>query len=243
MSTTATPVWTVVGGLIFSVTAGFVSAVGFLGVHHHGLSHVTGQMTMVSIRLADSGLRAALKAVWIVLWFFGGAILSGIIIQRPELSRRGRRYGVAMIVEGVVLSVATGLLVRGNDQGEYLAALSLGLQNAMATSYSGAVLRTTHVTGIVTDLGILLGHLVRREPVDARKLGLLSQLLVGFVSGGLVGAVVFHHVGAWSLAVPSGLMLGGGVIFYSTRKVLPHRPVDSPASPQTVTASTAKISA
>jgi uncharacterized membrane protein YoaK (UPF0700 family) len=221
------------------LTAGFINAIGFLGVHHHGLSHVTGQVTLVSITLADSHPAAAFKAVSVGLWFFGGAILSGVIVQRPELSRRGRRYGVAMVVEGVVLTVATWLLVRGNDQGEYLAAMACGLQNAMATSYSGAVLRTTHVTGIVTDLGILLGHLIRGEPVETRKLGLLAQLLFGFVTGGLGGAVTFHHLGPWSLSVPAVLMLGGGVVFFATRKVLLHRPTTPPQQPAPPRAETA----
>ena len=208
--------------MIFSVTAGFINAVGFLGVHHRGLSHVTGQVTMVSIQLADSGGTAAFKTVSVGLWFFAGAILSGIIVQRPELSRRGRRYGVAMVVEGVVLSVATWFLVRGSDRGEYLAAMAVGLQNAMATSYSGAVLRTTHMTGIVTDLGILLGHWIRREPLDTRKFRLLAELLLGFIVGGLLGALFFHRMGAWSLAVPAATMLFGGITFYATRRaVLP----------------------
>jgi uncharacterized membrane protein YoaK (UPF0700 family) len=218
MSTKATPVWISLGGLLFSMTAGFINAIGFLGVHHNGLSHVTGQVTLVSIRLAEGGGESALKGVSVGLWFFFGAILSGIIVQRPELSRRGRRYGVAMTIEGVVLTAATWLLVRGNERGEYLAAMACGLQNAMATSYSGAVLRTTHMTGIVTDLGILLGHWIRREPLEGHKARLLAQLLVGFILGGLAGALAFTRMGPWALGLPAVTMLGAGVVFFATRR-------------------------
>lgn len=229
MSAKATPTWISVGGLIFSLTAGFINAIGFLGVHHQGLSHVTGQVTTVSIRLADGDGNRALAGFSVGLWFFAGAILSGIVIQRPELSRRGRRYGVAMTMEGLILSAATWLLVRGNSRGEYLAAMACGLQNAMATSYSGAVLRTTHMTGIVTDLGIQLGHWLRREPLEMRKSWLLVQLLGGFLLGGLLGAVVFPRAGAWSLALPAFLMFSAGITFFATRRQLTS-PKDEPAS-------------
>lgn len=215
MSNKSTPLWITTGGVSFTLVAGFVNAIGFLGVHHHGLSHVTGQVTMVSIRLADGNAAEALKGVLVGLWFFAGAVLSGVIIQRAELSRKGRRYGVAMLVESTLLGLATYLLVHGDDRGEYLAATACGLQNAMATSYSGNVLRTTHMTGVVTDLGILVGHWVRREPLETQRLQLLLLLFVGFLTGGALGAIAFVQLGPWSLVVPGAAMaLGGGVYTY-----------------------------
>jgi uncharacterized membrane protein YoaK (UPF0700 family) len=213
MSAKPTPLWITLGAILLSVTAGYVNAIGFLGIHHHGLSHVTGQVTMVSIRLAEGDPDDAYKAVSVGLWFFAGAVLSGIIVQRAELSRRGRRYGVAMVAEGVLLATGTALLVRSSERGEYLAAMACGLQNAMATSYSGSVLRTTHMTGVVTDLGILVGHWVRREPLETRKLKLLLMLLSGFVTGGALGAVSFRRLGPWALLGPAVVLLVVGVSF------------------------------
>jgi uncharacterized membrane protein YoaK (UPF0700 family) len=205
-----TPLWITAGGLIFTLTAGFVNAIGFLGVHHHGLSHVSGQATLVGIRLAEGDLSEALGGVLVAAWFFIGAVLSGIIIQRAELSRKGRRYGVAMIAEGSLLGIATYMLVNGNERGEYLAAMACGLQNAMATTYSGAILRTTHMTGVVTDLGIMLGHWVRREPLELARMQLLAILLSGFITGGTLGAFAFIRLGTWSLLVPCLAMVVAG---------------------------------
>jgi uncharacterized membrane protein YoaK (UPF0700 family) len=213
MSAKPTPLWITLGAILLSVTAGYVNAVGFLGVHHHGLSHVTGQVTLVSIRLAEGDAADAYQGFSVGLWFFAGAVLSGVIVKRAELSRRGRRYGVAMAAEGVLLGIGTALLVRGSDRGEYLAAMACGLQNAMATSYSGAVLRTTHMTGVVTDLGILIGHWVRREPLEAVRLKLLLMLLSGFLTGGVLGAVGFLHLGPWALGAPALVMLVSGGAF------------------------------
>lgn len=82
----------------------------------------------------------------------------------------------------------------------------MGLQNAMITKLSGAEIRTTHMTGIVTDLGIELGKLFywNRSKVDAdvyavianrEKLRIHGTMLASFFVGGLTGAIGFKHVG------------------------------------------------
>jgi uncharacterized membrane protein YoaK (UPF0700 family) len=67
------------------------------------------------------------------------------------------------------------------------------------------VIRTTHITGIVTDLGIALGLLARREPIDRRRVGLYLVLLTGFFVGGLLGAAGFQRFGYDTLLAPAAL--------------------------------------
>ncbi|MEY4427343.1 MAG: hypothetical protein RLZZ182_32, partial [Pseudomonadota bacterium] len=82
----------------------------------------------------------------------------------------------------------------------------MGLQNAMITKVSKAEIRTTHLTGVVTDLGIELGRMLywnRPEPgnrlppvqADRRKVKVLILILAGFFLGGLAGALAFNHIG------------------------------------------------
>ena len=75
----------------------------------------------------------------------------------------GRRYGVALCVEGGLLLTACYLLNLNSLYGQYCASAACGLQNAMITTFSGAVVRTTHMTGIVTDLGLMIGAKLRGE--------------------------------------------------------------------------------
>jgi uncharacterized membrane protein YoaK (UPF0700 family) len=93
----------------------------------------------------------------------------------------------------------------------------MGLQNAMITKISKAEIRTTHVTGLVTDIGIELGKLVywnasRDEPgmsavkADRSKLRLLTSLLGMFFTGGIVGAMGFKYVG-FIATIPLAAML------------------------------------
>lgn len=85
--------------------------------------------------------------------FFAGCVGSGLIIRHKEL-RSGYPYGIALMFECGLLVTACYLLRHESMDGAYFAAMACGLQNRMATTYSGAVIRTTHVTGIVTDLGL-----------------------------------------------------------------------------------------
>ncbi|WP_156312572.1 DUF1275 family protein [Marinagarivorans algicola] len=62
-----------------------------------------------------------------------------------------------------------------------MASSACGLQNALITIYSGAVIRTTHTTGIFTDLGIMLGSKLRGEPFDKRKALLFLVIICGLL--------------------------------------------------------------
>jgi uncharacterized membrane protein YoaK (UPF0700 family) len=92
----------------------------------------------------------------------------------------------------------------------------MGLQNAIITKVSRAEIRTTHVTGLVTDIGIELGKLLYWNSPDMamtdvrsdrQKLALLSSLLGMFFVGGLLGAVGFKHFGFLSTLPLAGVLL------------------------------------
>lgn len=218
MSWRHTPAWISLGGAWLAFNAGYINATGFLQVHEHGLTHLTGQVTRVGIELAEGRLGDSARALGLVAWFFGGAIISGILIRRSELAERGSPYGVAMLVESALLAIAAALLVNGKDWGANFAAVAAGLQNALATSYSGAIVRTTHMTGIITDLGVHFGHAVRGEPIEWEKVKLLSLLFGGFLVGGLLGATLFPLLRSYSLVVPSiALALGALAFFWRLR--------------------------
>jgi uncharacterized membrane protein YoaK (UPF0700 family) len=105
------------------------------------------------------------------------------------------------------------LLVSGHASGLWLAAAACGLQNAMAATYSGAVVRTTHVSGLYTDLGMLLGQWFGGVKVDARRVRLYVTLVVGFFTGGVADALIFPRVGQYSLLLPAVLTGLAGVTY------------------------------
>jgi len=210
-----TPAWVYLGGLTLTMTAGVINAVGFLGVHHQALSHLTGTVTVLGMELGRANYGVALHALAILAAFFVGCLISGALISQGRL-RLGRRYGVALALESAALFLAVYFLRLGANTGDYLAALACGLQNAMVSSYSGSTMRTTHMTGMVTDLGIACGHYLRGATVDWFRFRLYGVLLLGFFAGGMIGALGYGRYGYDTLLFPAILsgITGVGYAIY-----------------------------
>ncbi len=193
--------------------AGGINAVGFLGMHHQAISHMSGTVTVLSNELATGRFSLAGYAVAVLLSFFLGSVLSGAIIRESAL-KLGRRYGMVLAIESALLFAACQMLMTGNYAGDCLAAMACGLQNAMATHYSGAVIRTTHMTGIITDVGIAIGLKLRGVAIDARRIRLLLVLLAGFFTGGVLGSLSYTHIGFATLLIPATLSGLAGVGYF-----------------------------
>jgi uncharacterized membrane protein YoaK (UPF0700 family) len=205
------------GGFLLAVNAGFVNALGILSLLHQAVSHLTGTVSNLGIAAGQGNWPELFKLGNLLFFFFGGAAVAGLIIGNSHL-RFGRRYGLALMLQALIMLAAVYFLGQGLRRAEYLLALACGLQNGMATSYSGAVVRTSHMTGIVTDLGIMVGQWVRhRQPVAWWRVWVLLSLLVGFGMGGGAAVPAFEQWGIYALllsAVAIGLSGVGYVIYY-----------------------------
>jgi uncharacterized membrane protein YoaK (UPF0700 family) len=207
------PAWVYASGFLLAAIAGAVNAVAWLGVEHKGITHATGAITEASTRLAHHDWSAAAHSIAVVAAFLVGAMLSGVVVAHEQL-RLGRRYGIGFVIESALLFGA--FVVRDHTLvffSDYLAAAACGLQNALATSFSGAVVRTTHMTGVVTDLGLLLGHALRGQKPDMWKFWLYVSLLSGFATGGVVGAASSAVLGARALLLPATATFVAGVAY------------------------------
>lgn len=193
-----------IGGFVLTLIAGCINAVGFLGTYRQAVSHMSGTVTTLGLDFAHGDGFVMLHTASVVVAFFVGSLLSGFIIRQASL-QVGRRYGAVLAVEAVLLFAAAHFLRLDLRSGDYLAAMACGLQNAMATSYSGAVVRTTHVTGMITDLGIACGHFLRGQTVEWQRFRLYGVLLTGFLSGSYFGALGFARFGYDTLLFPATL--------------------------------------
>ena len=198
------PRWVWSGAWALAFIAGIVNVVGLLGFEHQAVTHLTGTTSMLGAALAALDFSAAVHFAAVIGSFVIGTVVSGFLIQDSTL-QLGRRYGVALLLESALLFVAVPLLARNSAWGMYSASCACGLQNAMVSTYSGAVIRTTHLSGMFTDLGIFLGHWLRGMPVDGRRLRLCFLIISGFLVGGVAGAAAFHQVSYSALFIPAAL--------------------------------------
>lgn len=200
------PRWVWTGTWLLAFIAGMVNVVGLLGFEHQAITHLTGNTSLLAEALATLDLPATVQFGGMIGAFVAGTTLSGFLIQDSTL-QLGHRYGVALLLVSLLLFASVPLLDRHSVYGMYAAACACGLQNAMVSTYSGAVVRTTHVSGMFTDLGISLGHALRGLPVDGRRLKLCILVISAFLSGGVAGALAFGTFSYSALLFPASLTL------------------------------------
>lgn len=211
----------VAGGVALSGVAGFVNVV-LLTEDRIGVTHVTGTVSRLSADLPRGDAWDALSVLPIIGAFMLGAVVSGAAVGEPGL-RLGRTYGVVMLLEAALLAVAAALSATHVGVAAALAAGAAGMQNGMASSYGSLIVRTTHVTGVVTDLGFLVGSYLRTRRVQSWKFLLLSGLLGGFVAGGVLGAWATMRWDGAALYAPAAAMMVMGATYFTIRRARSHR--------------------
>ncbi len=145
--------------------AGATNAGGFLAVHQY-TSHMSGIVSAMADNLALGSLWLMLDGLGALLSFLAGAACSAVLVNWGRRERLQSEYALPLMLEAALL-VCFGLLGSNLEHHEWLfvpatvmvLCFIMGLQNALVTKLSNAEIRTTHVTGMVTDIGIELGKL------------------------------------------------------------------------------------
>jgi uncharacterized membrane protein YoaK (UPF0700 family) len=212
------PRWAWIGGGLLALIAGSINAVGYLCFRHQPITHLTGTSTELGLALARLDTGEILHWALAIVSFLLGAVLSGYIVQQRTL-QLGRRYGVVLMMESALLFAAMPLIHDGRDLGLYLASAACGLQNAMVSTYSGATFRTTHLSGMFTDLGIYLGERLRGLEVDRLRIQVCLLVISSFIVGATAGALGFMVMQERVLLVPAALtgVVGLGYAIYRHR--------------------------
>lgn len=210
------PKWVEVGAFVLALIAGSVNAIGLLGFEHQSVSHLSGTATLLGTEILRNSAYNSYHLLGILFAFLVGASLAGFLLHGFTL-KLGRHYDTVLIIESIFLLVSAWLLISGSFYGHFFASAACGLQNAMATTYSGAIIRTTHVTGIFTDLGIMIGGVMRGQKLDKRKAKLFTFIIVGFILGGTIGTVLFSKHQFYALIIPASVCILIAIIyrFYS----------------------------
>lgn len=192
-------------------------------------ANMTGNVSSLSDHLAKANFATGIFFLSIVCIFIAGSAFSTIIINAGRRKNIRSVYAFNIIIEGVglVLLGIVELWLTPLSPGVLLIlclSFLMGLQNAVVTRISNARVRTTHVSGTSTDIGIELAMLfdvLRRKesPKDAslylERLGLHSFTLLSFLAGGIAGIWLFHALGYGFL-----IFIGVGVIFLALHNML-----------------------
>ncbi len=209
-------------GWLLAFVAGALNAGGFLAIGLY-TSHMTGMVSMAADNLVLGHWTLAAAAVLGVLAFVVGAASTALLINYTRRHWPRYLYLPSLLLEAALLLVF-GLLgsslmphkIVSLSLTALLLCFVMGLQNALITKISHAEIRTTHLTGLLTDVGIELGKLLYwnrtvnapggRVAANQARLRIHLSLVAGFAIGGVLGALGFKYVG-FVITVPMALAL------------------------------------
>lgn len=192
---------------ILAFQGGFVNVAGFLTVHLF-VSHVTGFTGHAAISLKDQAYDSALFFLMVPVFFLLGAFVSGFFVSVKRSQNQAPNYSKVMLTLAMIY---LGIAFLGHQSflgafGEPLQNLrdfvllaclvfNCGAQNALFTHYSHSIIRTTHLTGLFTDLGIGLAKaLFLKESGEGRFNTLRLELISSFLAGSVFSAFLLERI-------------------------------------------------
>lgn len=209
--------------ILLCLNAGFINGAGFLGFKIL-TTNVTGHAALLAVNVANSDFRmSGIAALWLLL-FLLGAFFSGIIIAKVGREKAAAYTIPILVIICILLSVA----LLGSMYGQHILAsaalagsllFGMGMQNSLVSMISGSVVRTTHLTGMFTDLGIDLSLVFSRQ-ADAEvrnRIILRLTIIFFFLLGGIIGGVSFRYFSFYAFFAPVGIMFTA--LFYDYFRV------------------------
>ncbi len=204
-----------------SILSGVAGTVNIAGVLSVGTltTNVTGHFAFFSEVLVLKNYRMALAYMLYILFFLLGAFVSGLLTEMVAKYKYQSAYVIPISIEiGILVwaGVAYGwppVGVLASPVALSLALLfAMGMQNALVTKISKSVVRTTHLTGLFTDLGIELSQFFfykgsAEQSGLYRSVFLKLMIIACFFSGGVVGGFLYLNLGLKTLLFPAGLLL------------------------------------
>lgn len=205
---------------LLSFVAGLVNVVGFLSVQRL-TTNVTGHFAMFVDEFYKQDYWQAIHYFLYTLFFLMGAFFSSFSIEMVRKIHDKYIFRFPIIVESLLLFTVAVVGSQWIPTAPYLIAyillFAMGLQNALVTTISNAVVRTTHLTGLFTDLGIELSQLFFYKQTTERakltkSIKLRFTIITCFFLGGFVGGIGYTYMNFYVL-VGAAIILMIGLVY------------------------------
>lgn len=202
---------------LLSFVAGLVNVVGFFSVQKL-TTNVTGHFAYFVDETFKQDFRSAFHVALYIFFFFLGAFISNFIVEIYSRKRENLIYVIPTLTEALILAVIafTGnvLIKESPDLIAFSLLFAMGMQNSLVTSISHSVVRTTHLTGLFTDMGIEFSQLFFYKDQDHKKrlirsIKLRLTIIWMFFGGGVAGGILFANFGIKALFFGTVILLFG----------------------------------
>lgn len=203
---------------ILSFIGGYVDVYGLLTVAFP-LTHFTGSVAKLALEGFEIRVDKEVFQLAVALFFFIlGNIIAGLLIGERHFSFR-KRYGIVFMVMGVLVFILFNLF-HGDKSFAFLLSIGIGVQNGLFITYKGILVRTSHLTGAISDLGVYIGYLLRGKSFDTWKIFYYTVSLFSFFFGGVTSKMMYDIYGKQSVyAVSLGYILIGASYLILRKKL------------------------
>lgn len=199
---------------LLSIVAGCVNIVGVLWLNKL-TTNITGHFAFFSEELFLANYKLAIISIFYLISFLLGAFVANTAMELISKVNEHSSYMVPISMEAFLLTLVAFSEYFVKDTSVWIPCtllFAMGLQNALVTKVSRSVVRTTHLTGIFTDLGIELSQLIFRNKPSRifqlkRAILLKTIIIVGFFLGGLVCAFLYKWLRHRTLLLPVAILI------------------------------------
>ena len=195
------PLWIQAGAFLLAINAGMINVLGLITVVHQSVSHMTGNVSMLSMAMLAGNFDQILFLSLVIVSFFIGSLLSGLILGNSHF-HLGLRYGYPLSLVAFFILVCWLLLPHLPRYALLFACVAMGVQNAMVSHYKGAIIRTTHLSGVLTDLGLAIGYRLRGLELDQKRVTLHLLIFIGFLLGGILASWIYPSLKLDAFLIP-----------------------------------------
>ena len=194
--------------------AGALNAISILGYDGTTISHLTGLVSKTAIAISKGNFLECWGVLRVILAFLLGAIISGFVTGEKAFYLH-KRYGFIIIAISMLLIIPYFLPV---EYSVLVFALAMGIQNGMVVSFKGVLVRMTHMSGNITDLGVFIGYKLRRNKNEKAITGLIPfAAIISFTIGGIIGVLLFGFMHNVVFFLISGVYLLLAILYFILR--------------------------
>ncbi len=191
------------------------------------VSQMSGVASHVSKHLVAFDWSLLSISMLILMSFILGAFISGLLIGQQRYNETPN-YGYGLIINCLLLTLAALLSFQHSIFSVLLSAMACGIQNALVASYRGLQLRTTHMTGNATDIGVHFAEKIKSKTAWSWQSNVLVVLLSTYILGGIIGIYAYLAIPNWSLIFPGVLTGILGVMYLRNYSRKMARKTDQP---------------
>ena len=204
-------------GSFTAFSAGMVNVVSVI-IFFSFTSNVTGHYAILAQEIArNNWYQASIVVLWIFVFFFGNFTSNIFIIHGNTSKGRFIAHATPLALE-ILCLLAVGIYLQSFyneslNETEILVGLmlfSMGLQNGLTASISNSVVKTTHLTGLTTDLGIFFSMITKKEfredKIVIEKGQLLLIIMFSYLAGGITAGIIYYELNYITLYIVCGIL-------------------------------------